>query len=167
MLRRLFLIVPMAICLGGCPPQQAVSSTSTVEGAWRLVALTSISVNSDTTAVPLQESLVLFANGYYSMAYATGTQRSPFYATRFTPTDEESLARMKTMTVNTGTFEFTDSTMTLRPQVARVPEFVGGFAEHRYALHGDTLMLHWGRTVGEDGVEAPGGGSILTLVRIR
>ena len=160
------MLVSLSVLLVGCEAQPA-ADLSPVEGAWRLTALVNIAPDGARTDVTPQESLIFFGRDYYSMAYAFGDQRSPYYAERFNPTDEESLARMKSMTVNTGTYEVEGSKLLLRPLVARVPEFVNGLAEHEYTVSGDTLTLIWGRTVSEDGIEAPGGQTVLTLVRHR
>ena len=166
MTSRLSILVPLAVSLAGCQAQPA-ADVGPVEGAWRLTALVNIAADGARTEVTPQESLIFFGRDYYSMAYAFGDQRSPYYAERFNPTDEESLARMNSMTVNTGTYEVDGSQLILRPLVARVPEFVNGLAEHEYELSGDTLTLTWGRTVSEDGIEAPGVQTVLTLIRIR
>ena len=171
MLRRTIMIAFLFLP-AGCQPQaepvaQPVSEPiGPLDGAWRLVALEDVELDGTRTTLTPQESLFLFADGYYSMAYAVGEQRSPYYAERFSPTDEESLARMNAMTVNAGTFEIAGTRVMMHPLIARVPEFVGGLAEHDFVVSGDTLTLTWSRTVSEDGVEAPGTTSVLTLVRV-
>ncbi len=172
MFHRTTLLLLSSMLAFGCqpqtPPPQAAQATGPLEGAWSLTGLEEVAADGTRTVLTPQESLFLFAGGHYSMAYAVGEQRSPFYADRFNPTDAESLARMNSMTVNAGTFEIQGTRVIVRPMVARVPEFVGGRAEHEFTVSGDTLTLRWERTVSADGVEpADGGATILTLVRLR
>jgi len=149
-----------------CQPQAPSPAGNPLDGAWTLVAIQNSNDSGTTNSTP-QESLFLFAGNHYSMAYVEGAQRAPYYATRFNPTDEENLARVKSMTVNAGTMEIEGNRITVHPLVARVPEFVGGRADHEYTLSGDTLTLHWLRTTSADGVVNGAGGTILTLIRLR
>ncbi len=170
-MRSRLTLVASLVVLGACAAPAVQDDTDPLEGAWQLTGLAQVSAEGTRTDLTHQESLFLFRGGHYSMAYAFGEERSPAYGERFTPTDEESLARFGSMTVNAGTYEVTGSTATLRPLFALVPEFVGGSAEHEYELSGDTLTLRWGRTLAADGVEsafsAGGSWTELTLVRIR
>ena len=158
-----------AVC--GCAAPSPSDEGGPLEGAWRLAGLVDVAADGTRTDFTPQESLFLFRGNHYSMAYAFGDQRSPAYAEPFTASDEESVVRFGSMTVNTGTYEVSGSTATLRPLFALVPEFVGGFAEHDYELSGDNLTLRWRRTMSSTGVQQPftaGGGSTeLTLTRIR
>ena len=165
------LVAPLLVVLGACAAPAVPDDTGPFEGAWRLTSMVNVAADGTRTDFTPQESLFLFRGAHYSMAFAYAEQPSAPYAVAFTPTDEESLARFGSMTVNTGTYEVTGSTAILRPLFALVPEFVGGSAEHEYELSGDTLTLRWGRTLAADGVEsafsAGGGRTELTLVRIR
>lgn len=161
----------LLIALSGCATPPAGDEIGPLEGAWRLTGLVDVAADGTRTSFTPQESLFLFRGDHYSMAYAFGDQRSPAYAQPFTPDDAERVARFSSMVVNTGTYEVSGSTATLRPQFALVPEFVGGFAEHTYEVSGDQLTLRWHRTMSSAGVEQPftaGSGSTeLTLTRIR
>jgi hypothetical protein len=132
-----------------------------------LVGLTDVGPDGATTPFTPQESLLLFAGGYYSMAYAAGDEPSPSYADWDNPTDAETLARMNSITVNTGTFEIQGSKVIMHPLFARVPAFTNGLAEHEFEFAADTLILRWVRTVTREGVENENGvETVLKLVRL-
>ena len=57
-----------------------------------------------------------------------------------------------TITVNTGTYEATESTLITRPMAARYQSYVGGHAEWDYQIEGDTLVLKLKTEVSSDGV---------------
>lgn len=168
---RLARVATLLVVLSGCAAPPASNEDGPLEGAWRLTGLVNVAADGTRTDLTPQESLFLFKGGHYSMAYAFGDEPSPAYAEPFTPTDEERVSRFSLMTVNTGTYEVTGSTATLRPLFALVPEFVGGIAEHDFELSGDNLTLTWGRTMSSAGTEraftAAGGSTELTLTRIR
>ena len=157
--------------LAGCSATSTSQQAGPLEGAWRLTRVIIVSADGSRTALTPQESLFLFSDGYYSIAYAFGDEPFPAYAEPFNPTDEERLARFSSILVNTGTYEVSGSTATLRPLFALVPEFVGGFAEHDYEVSGDQLTLSWRRTMSAAGVEEPftavGGSAEFTLTRLR
>ena len=160
------LIIVVAGCSGTSTPQEV----GPLEGAWRLTGIIMVSPDGSRTGLTPQENLFLFSGDYYSIAYAFGDERSPVYAEPFNPTAEERLARFSSMLVNTGTYEVSGSTATLRPLFALVPEFVGGLAELDYELSGDRLTLNWRRALSGAGVEEPltaaGGSAQFTLSRL-
>lgn len=161
----------LLVVVVGCSATSTSQQAGPLEGAWRLTSIVDVSADGSRTVHTPQESLFLFSGDHYSMAYAIGDESTAVFAEPFNPTDEERVARFSSMTVNTGTYEVSGSTATLRPLFARVPEFVGGFAELAYEVSGDQLTLRWRRTVSAAGVENPftaGGGSTeLTLARLR
>lgn len=165
------LVGTLLLVLLGCSPTSTSQEPGPLEGAWRLTAIVDVSADGSRVTFTPQESLILFSRDHYSIAYAFGDEPSPPFAEPFTPTDQERIARFNSMVVNTGTYEVSGSTATLRPVFARFPGFAGGLAEHDYEVSGDQLTLRWRRTVLATGVEQPftaGGGSTeLTLTRLR
>jgi hypothetical protein len=161
----------LLVVIVGCSATSTSQQAGPLEGAWRLTGILDVSADGSTTAFTPQENLLLFSRDHYSMAYAFGDERSPAYAQPFSATDEERAARLSSLVVNTGTYEVSGSTITLRPLFALVPEFVGGSAEIDYEVSGDQLTLRWRRTVSASGVEHPftasGVSTELTLTRLR
>ncbi len=89
------------------------------------------------------------------MNYAFGARKSDFYTERFRPTDAEKLARYSSLLVNAGRFELDGGLLTIHPEFALVPEFVGGLGEFEYSLYGDDLELVWRRIESADGIPDP------------
>lgn len=163
------LSIVSVIPFSGCSPSETERANPLV-GAWRMTSHVSFLVDGTKTDNKPQENLLLFSEGYYSMAFARGDEPSPAYAEKFSGTDEEKLARMNAITVNTGSYTVSGSTATLRPIIAKVPELSGGSIELEYELSGDVLVLKWRRIHSAEGVEQPfhaeGNRNEATLVRI-
>jgi hypothetical protein len=97
----------------------------------------------------------VIADGHYSMNYAFGPRKSEYFAKRFSPTDAEALARYRSLLINAGRFERAGGVLTIRPEFALVPEFVGGLGEFEYSLSGQNLQLVWRRIESADGMPDP------------
>jgi hypothetical protein len=119
--------------------------------------MTAISGDGRATIDPSQPGLVIFTEGYYSAVYSLGAEPRPLSAAGFNPTSEEMAAQYDTIIVNTGTYEASGSTITLRPMVAKSPEFIGGHSTMDYQINGDTLTLSVTSTVDADGASPPEG----------
>lgn len=131
------------------------ASAGELDGAWRLVSSETIAPDSTRHPGSTHESLLLISGGYYSMNYAFGARKSDFYTERFRPTDAEKLARYSSLLVNAGRFELDGGLLTIHPEFALVPEFVGGLGEFEYSLDGDDLELVWRRIESADGIPDP------------
>lgn len=145
------------------PPQQL----DPLQGAWRLVGMHLISVDGDSVEVPALESLFIFADGYFSIAYAFGEGGSVPYAERWHPSDGEKVARFSSLIVNAGSYRLSGSQLDARPLFAIAPEFVGGQGVFSYAFSADTLELTWERSVTFDGLDYPSGGTVTLLRLVR
>ena len=166
-----FAILTLATACSGPPAGAAdgvVATASPIEGAWRIVRIERVSPEGVAEEIPVFESHVLYGDGHYSSAFASGEEPRP-YADVWPSTDAEKITRMQAMTVNSGTYEVTGSVVRHRPLFALVPSFVGGWAESEFEVTGDTLRLSVLRTQSVEGVAVPAdrGARRTTLVRIR
>jgi hypothetical protein len=166
------LALVLAACQSRAPAEQPTAEGERpLEGAWRIVGAQSVAASGKASDNPTQESLVLFADGHYSIAVAFGDKRVAPYAIRWRGTDAERLARISSIVVNAGTYEATPSTLVTRPLFALVPEFVGGSQEYQYELSGNRLTLRQSNLVSSDGVQNPdivkGQRTVYTLERIK
>ena len=134
-------------------------------GAWEVAAIGDTSGASIDPAGPGQ---FIFSNGRYSAVFTVDvTERMPS-ATAFDPTDEEKVAQYDTIIVNSGTYEIDGDQVTLRPLVAKSPEYIGGSSTMTFQVEGDVLM-----TTTQSLVSAGGGspadvaGNTMTLRRAR
>ncbi len=133
---------------------------NTLLGVWRI---TEVSVNSpDTTWTSKnpQPGLYIFSDRHYSTILVRGTEdRMPFTDDT---TDEEVLAAFQIFIANAGTYEVTNTELTIHPFVAKLPNSMNGGFTYWYTVHGDSLVLtfNWGW--------APVGGEITyRLVRLK
>jgi hypothetical protein len=142
----------LALACAGAKVESERGSTGELDGVWRLIS--SETIGPDSTRYPgrTYESLLLISGGYYSMNWAFGPQKSDYFSERFKPTDGEKLARYSSLLVNAGRFELDGGLMTIHPEFAVVPEFVGGMGEFEYSLMGGTLQLVWRRIKSADGI---------------
>lgn len=111
-----------------------------IEGAWKVTEI--VVTGADASNVPNpQPGLLIFAGRHYSIMHVTGTQpRKPFNAED--PTQQEKLAAFDSFVANTGTFELSGTTLTIRPVVARNPGFMaGGFDKYQIRIEGNTMSL--------------------------
>jgi hypothetical protein len=147
----------LAACQQQIPQEEAdvAADAPSVEGAWNLVGMETVSADGEVTEVPTYENLMLFKDGYYSMALSRGDHRSPFFSERWGATEEEQLDRWSLIIVNSGTYEMTESELITRPLFALVPEFVGGVARYGYEVTEDQLILTVTGIVSADGADNP------------
>jgi len=147
--------------------EQPADPLTPLNGAWRLVAMHLIFVDGKRVEVPAHESLVIFADGYYSIGYAFGDSASPPYTERWHASDSEKIDRFGSVIVNAGSYRLRGAQLEAHPLFALAPEFVGGEAVFSYAFAADTLELTWERSVALDGLEYPSRGAVTLLRLVR
>ncbi len=78
---------------------------------------------------------------FESLVWMPGTTSIRAFEQQWFPTDAEKIQRYSEIVVNSGTYTTeTESSITLRPVVSRVPEFMGGGTmSAEYRVEGDTL----------------------------
>ena len=155
----------LALVMGCCKQQEGPPDP--LQGAWRLATMHLIFADGKSLQLPARESLILFANGYYSIGYAFGDKGSVPYAERWQPSDSEKIARFSSVIVNAGSYRLQGSRLDARPLFALAPEFVGGQGVFSYALKADTLELTWERSIASDGLEYPSRGTVTRLQLVR
>lgn len=92
----------------------------------------------------VQPSLYLFQDGYYSIAYVSGDEARPLFGTqadREALTSEEAASVWMPYISNSGTYEITPSSFTVRPMVALWPDYMAG-GSRVYAYRVEEGMLH-------------------------
>ena len=138
--------------------QQPPSTEGALSGAWSIQEIEVTSAGETTVTPDPQPGLAIFTESNYSLVWMPGITSLRAFEERWVPTDAEKIQRYGEIVVNSGTYTVgAESSITLRPTVSRVPEFMGGgtmLAEYRVV--GDTL---WYTQVDEysfDGVQTPG-----------
>lgn len=168
MLRALVVGVCVVVLASGC--QAPVSSErGPLEGTWKVKSITYITSRGEFPIEEALPGLFIFGEEYYSMVWMPMEAPLEDFAETWRPTDEEKVRSWNSIVVNSGTYTYTDSTVTTHPLVAKTPEFVGGSAVYTYRVEGDTLFMEVIDTVSHTGVQDPGIGLVripTTLVRV-
>ena len=146
----------------------AALADNAIQGVWK-VSKIEREYSSEINTSP-QPSQIIFTNSHYSIVWMPVDRGMRAFDTRWEPTDEEKLQRYGEIVVNTGTFLLNGSRLRIRPIVARVPEFMGGYIDYEIHWSGENLVLTFMDEITFDGVRAPwveprGGREHLTLVR--
>ena len=157
--------VIVVVGLIACAERSAVWPDA-LDGAWRVASMELVAPD-ETVELSVQESLFIFADGYYSMGYAFGDERPVTYAERWHPSDVEKVGRFNSMIVNAGRYQITGSRIVVRPLFAVAPEFVDGEGHFSFRFAGDTLELTWEKSIAFDGLEYPSGGTVTVLRLLR
>lgn len=169
---RRFVLLLTLLVVSTSWAQQAPDATpagSPLKGSWSMADITVISSRGENRYPDPAPGLFVFGDGYYSMVWMLLTEVPPDFEETWKPTDEEKAAAFSSIIVNSGTYTWTDSTVTTTPLVAKTPEFIGGSAVYAYRVDGDTLWMDATDTVSRDGVKDPGVGLVripLKLVRV-
>ena len=131
-------------------PEQVSSTTATaaqnkspanpLEGVWRETEIVVTGRDASTIQNP-QPSLYVFTPTHYAMMGTLGDRPRPLFKS-LDPTTEERIAAFDSFWGNSGTYEITGDVLTIRPVVARMPNFMaGGFERYQFRLDGNTLLL--------------------------
>ncbi len=146
------------------PLPGAATSASPLEGAWVVTSLQS----SDGTAIdPAGPGQFIFLDGRYSAVYTVGVTERRKSEKAFDPTEEEMVEQHETIIVNSGTYQVEGNELTLRPLVAKSPEYIGGSSIMEFSVDGDTLTAKIRQLTSANGISPEGAiGSTMTLRRV-
>ena len=125
--------------LVSCLPD-AQEKENPLEGVWREIEI--MTTERGQSIQNPQPSLYIFTPTHYSMMGTIGEHPRALYKS-LDPTNEEKIAAFDSFWGNSGTYEVTGDVLTIRPIVARNPNFMaGGFDKFRFSVDGDTLSLN-------------------------
>lgn len=110
------------------------------EGAWRVVEEVVTGADASINANP-QPSLFIFTRSHYSMMSVPGTQARMLFKGN-QPTTEEKIPAFDSFVGNTGTYEVAGAVLSIRPSIARFPNYMaGGHSKYQFRVEGNTLWL--------------------------
>ena len=135
-------------------------------GVWLVTTLTA---PDGETIDPTGPGQFIFADGRYSAVYSLGAEERPHAAVGFNPTADEKVAQYDTIIVNSGTYEVDNgSELTLRPIIAKTPEYAGGSSTLEFHVDGDVLTTTTRAITSVDGASPDGAiESSMTLRRVQ
>ncbi len=169
MYSRLHLFLVALLMTSACNSTPA-PSISPIDGAWHFSQLQTVTADGESTTIATHENVLLFADGYYCIAFSSGESEVPPYNEVWNPTKDEAAARLASIVVNAGTYEISGPNLITRPVFALVPSYIGGRAEYEFSVVGDTLTLRMMNVVSSEGVRLPsivqGTRDVYALVRM-
>jgi hypothetical protein len=118
----------------------AVRDCVHVVGVWKVSEI--VVTGAGASAVPSpQPGLFIFTRGHYSIMYVPGSKPRALKKAE-APTTDEKVAAFDSFLANAGIYELAGSNLTIRPVVARDPNYmVGGFNKYEFRIDGNTLTL--------------------------
>ena len=132
------LLVIMVLCEGVLGAQGTAKQS--IEGVWKVSEIVVTGSGASTISSP-QPGLFIFTKGHYSLMYVPGNAPRALKKAE-TATTDEKVAAFDSFLANAGTYERAGSTLTIRPSVARDPNYVvGGFNKYQFRIDGNTLTL--------------------------
>lgn len=120
-----------------------------IQGVWQVMQVTITGPNPRTTSLPEpRPNLALFTAKHYSHLQVTSEGPRPIPADMAKATAEELRAVWGPFSGEAGTYEIGNTTMTMRPIVAKNPAAMtsGAFTTYAIKLQGDTLWISEERT---------------------
>jgi hypothetical protein len=164
--RLAILAIPLlvAACEG-----RATAQNDSIEGAWLVVDVRFGGDRPGAAAAPAQPGQFILTPTRYSAVWVTHPERRVHSAQPFRPTTDEIIRHYRSVAANSGTYEVSGTRITIRPIVAKLPDFVGGHLTYEFRVAGDTLFLEAIDEKTADGVMPPDYEStreILKLVRV-
>jgi hypothetical protein len=137
-MRRLTLLLVPVVAAGSFLAFRPTMTTevSAVEGAWKLVHVTSAEGNFDSP----QPSILLFTAGHYAAVSVRGTE--PRETLPEEPTDEQRLAAWRRFFANAGTYEVSGNEIHTKVIVHKNPNLTAEQAERSstFEVDGDTMV---------------------------
>src|SRR5260221_9625828 len=112
-------VAPLFLVMFSVPVAAQSGSRGRLEGAWKVSEIVVIGAGAFSAPSP-NPGLFIFTKTHYSVFVAPVKQPRALFATE-TPTIAEKVAAFESMAANTGTYEISGSTLTVRPMVAKNP----------------------------------------------
>ncbi len=133
------------IVIGMFAAATPVRAQSSVEGAWKIIEWWGTNQGQEWRMEDIQPSLWLFKDGHYSCTYLY-SKRSPFpegEPSRSEISADEWKSISMPFVSNAGSYEVTDSQITIHPMVALIPNFMGDDVAPtwEYRFEGDILHV--------------------------
>lgn len=136
---RMLKVLLMVLMLSTMLTAQS-GSRGPLEGAWKVAEIVVTGADASNTQNP-QPGLFVFTRTHYSLMWVPGNQPRTLFKAE-DPTNEEKVMAFDSFVSNTGTYELSGTTLTIRPMVARFPNCMGGaFMKYQFRVEGNTLSL--------------------------
>ncbi len=121
-------------------PLTAQAQSSALQGAWTITEVSFSTADTSWTEANPQPGLYISLEPHYSTLIVQGSEPRDLFSDD--PTDAEFLAAFLPFVANSGTYEVSGTTLTVRPLVALHPNSMSNNSyTYTYRVEGDTLRL--------------------------
>lgn len=133
-----------AVLVVGATALPLAQTAPSLQGAWRVTEIVVTGANAATNTSP-QPGLYVFTGQHYSIITVNSARKD--FGNAADPaklTDAEKMARYEAwdaFTANSGTYQISGSTLTIRPMVAKNPGVMGTSATREFKIDGKMLTL--------------------------
>jgi hypothetical protein len=132
--------------LAGVVEMVVAQSTPSLQGVWRITEVTYTGDDAGTNKSP-QPGLYIFTKQHYSGVWINTPSARKDFGNAANPaklTDAEKIARYdvwNAFSANSGTYQVSGTTLTVRPIVAKNPSVMGPALSREFKIEGNTLTL--------------------------
>ncbi|MDG5491732.1 lipocalin-like domain-containing protein [Psychroserpens sp. SPM9] len=146
--------------------KDVVEKINPLEGSWKMQEIHYI--YADTTYVgEITYGTLLFAPKRYSLLYNPWTTERKAFDTLSKPTDAEIKAAFQSIVFNSGSYTYTDSTVTTTADMAKVPGFEGGKQFYNYSIKANNLDIMMFDETYPDGNKPEWSGKLKVLFKMK
>jgi ankyrin repeat protein len=110
-------------------------------GSWQVKEIHYIRADTTIKVSPVHQGRITFSDSHYHLLYNPWINARTPFENLSQPTKDEMTMAFQTLVFNSGSYVYTDSTVTTTSDIARVPGFEGGIQYYRYQLDGEMLEL--------------------------
>jgi len=138
----LIMIVVSITTSLGCEQKNLRKATKNpLLGSWEMEKVAWKSPDTTISIEKAQPGVIMFTPKRYSLIWTPIKEKRKAFEILARPTEEEILAGFRSVVFNSGTYSFTDSSITTTALLAKVPGFEGGRQFYRYSLEKDLINL--------------------------
>ena len=137
------LLFALALALATTTTAEQARPAGTLQGVWRVTERTTTGPNGAVDRNP-QPGLYIFTAKHYSLMFVSAANRPDIQGAAIDTATADQLRQMwAPFTANSGTYEVSGSTLTMRPLVAKNPNAMasGNFNTNSFKIEGNTLTL--------------------------
>lgn len=114
---------------------------SSISGTWEMKSIHWITKDTIYSINKAQPGMLMLNSNRYSIMWTPIKEpRTPF-KNLSKPTDEELKSGFRSIVFNSGTYKYSDSTITTTANIAKVPGFEGGKQFYTYKLNNKIMEL--------------------------
>ncbi len=134
------LVFCFVLLLAGCEQAAPPPERGPLQGAWAITEVAYSSPDTSWTNSDPQPGLYIFLNHQYSTVFVQGGE--PRDTLSEASSTEERFAAYDDFIANAGTYDVSDSTLTVKATVAKHPNaMLGGSFSYTYEVEGEILHL--------------------------